>query len=385
LILPPHPDTIVAEGRAKVRFSAPSRRVFYNPKMNLNRDLAVLFVSSHFPSWRELHLCDPMTGSGVRAVRYVLETPNVSRVVAADIEPDAVELARQTVRINSVENRVSVIPADAHLLLSNLLNIRFDVVDLDPFGSPARYFESALRATVENGVLATTATDMGPLSGARANACIRKYGVRPVRTEFEKEMAVRTLASCLAGIAARLELGIDVVFSHATDHYARLYAVVRKGRKAANESLRSLGFVSYCANCLTRKSSSSLGSVDPRCENCGSETQIGGPIWLGALWDRATVYSMIQRTPLVSSFRLSELQKTLDYIQEELSTPPFYFTTSAVAAASGTKPSPIVPLLASLREKGYQASKTHFDSTGFRTDASVNEIVTLFRTISGKP
>ena len=81
--------------------------------MSLNRDLAILFTISHFPKDRLLQLCDPMAGSGVRAVRYALEAPNVASVVAADRLPDAAELARETVRLNNVEDKVFVIEADA--------------------------------------------------------------------------------------------------------------------------------------------------------------------------------------------------------------------------------------------------------------------------------
>jgi len=352
--------------------------------MNLNRDLAILFVSSHFPSWRQLRLSDPMTGSGIRAARYALEATNVGKVVASDRDTDAVELAEQTVRLNMVEGKVSVILSEAHTHLSNQACERFDLIDLDPFGSPAPFFESSLRATADGGVLAATATDMGPLSGARPAACIRKYGVFAIRTEFEKEMAIRAMGSCMASIGARLELGISVAFSHASDHYARLYAAVAKGRKAANESLRKLGFILYCPKCLTRTTSQSLSSIRTHCENCSSVISIGGPIWLGPLWNSQTVTAMVQNTPTLVSNRLSEIQKMLSSIQAEADSAQFYYTTDATAAKFGTKPPSIPSLLAALTENGYQASRTHFNPSGFRTDAPVKEIATLFRAISNK-
>jgi len=374
----------VVEGRARVQFTSRSSNVFYNPKMSLNRDLAILFTISHFPKGRELQLCDPMAGSGVRAVRYALETSNVARVLAADRQPDAVELARETVRLNNVESKVSVIESEAYTLLANNPRERFDLIDLDPFGSPSPFFESALRATADGGVLAATATDMGPLSGARPGACKRKYGVAPISVEFEKEIALRTMASALSTTAAKLELGINLAFSHATDHYARLYATVIKGRKAANESLRNLGFVTHCPNCLNRTTTSSLSPIHGECENCGSQTSVGGPFWLGLLWDRETVSRMIQHTPLLLSSRLSEVQKTLNYIENEVDSPPFYFTTDAAAAIFRTKPPSISTLLSSLRGIGYQASRTHFNPRGFRTDAPTPQVASLFRTLTNK-
>ena len=307
-----------AEGRAKLirppQGAFGKTGVFYNPKMSLNRDLAVLFASSYFPAWRHLRVCDPMTGSGVRAVRYALELSNVTGVVAADNRSETVEAAQRTVRLNGLQGEITVVESDANLLLLNHLKERFDLIDLDPFGSPAPFFESAARATIDSGVIAATATDMGPLTGARAAACARKYGVRPIRTEFEKEMAIRVLASCLAGIAGRLELGISVVFSHASDHYARIYAAITKGKTSANLSVKSLGFVEYCPGCLKRDARNSLETIRTTCEDCGTKTKIGGPVWLGRLWDATTVQHMIGRTPELESSRLSEIQQVLTCI-----------------------------------------------------------------------
>jgi tRNA (guanine26-N2/guanine27-N2)-dimethyltransferase len=325
-----------------------------------------------------------MTGSGVRVARYLLETANVEHVVAADSGQDAVELTRQTIRLNGLEERTTVIQVDAHTLLSNHTADRFDAIDLDPFGSPSPYFESALRANAAGGVIAATATDMGPLSGARPTACMRKYGVSTITTEFEKEIAVRTLASCLLAVASRLELGIDIAFSHTTDHYARLYAVVGKGRKAANHALTKLGYITYCPSCLYRSDNRSMSSVAGKCVNCGAVTKIGGPFWLGALWDRVTVESMIRRTPSLESSRLSEIQKMLDLILEELDPPSFYYTTGTISSVYGLKPPPVPGLVRALKNDGYRAARTHFNPTGFRTDAPLQTITALFRTIPKK-
>ena len=378
-------ESIVSEGKARVSFSLQSASVFYNPRMSLNRDLAVLFAASYFSSVRELRVCDPTTASGIRAARYALEVPNVSRVIAGDREADAVQLASKTVSFNRLGDKVSVVASDANLLLLSQIDERFDIIDLDPFGSPAPFFESALRATTDGGILAATATDMGPLSGARPAACTRKYGVRPVRTEFEKEMAVRILAGCLVNIAGRLELGITMKFTHATDHYARLYALVTKSRAAANECSSRLGFLEYCPNCLTRRVMYSLDSITTKCERCNSKIKVGGPIWLGSLWDNTTIESMIQHTPTLHSSRLSEIQKTLAYIQDEAEAQPFYYTTDAVAKATKTNPVSIPRTLDVLKRNGFLASRTHFNPSGFRTNASALEVGSLLCGVSGVP
>ena len=367
----------LSEGSAKLR--PVSRGVFYNPKMSLGRDLAVLFAASFFLDGRRLRVCDAMTGSGVRAVRYVLESLNVASVVAADKNPEAVEAARRTIQLNGLEKKVAVVESDANLLLLQHMQDRFDLVDLDPFGSPAPYLESALRATEDGGIVAATATDMGPLTGGRPAACFRKYGASAIRTEFEKEVALRILASCLTAIASRIEIGIEVAFAHASDHYARIYATVRKGKASANESAKLLGFLGYCPKCLMRKSVSSLESIEWVCKGCGSKAQIGGPIWLGPLWDGDVVQRMVQRTPTVSSSRLSEIQMILSRTAEEVDNSSFYYRTDSFARSLRIRPPRIARVVEALRNSGHQASRTHFDPKGFRTNMKFEELVVLLR------
>ena len=352
--------------------------------MSLNRDLAVLFAGSHFPHAKRLRACDPMAGTGIRTARYLLETPNVVHVVAGDSEDAATEVVQQTARMNGVEDRVTAVHADAYTLLSNHVKDRFDLIDLDPFGSPAPFFESALRATSTGGVIAATATDMGPLSGARQAACLRKYGVSSIRTEFEKEMAVRTLAGSLVSAASRLELGITFAFSHTTDHYARTYLVLNKGRKEANQSLQNLGYVVYCPGCLLRGASQFISMMPNKCPNCGCATRLGGPFWLGPLWHRQTVESMIRHTPALVSSRLTEVQTMLSLIEGEVDSPHFYYTTDSISSAYHVKPRSIASLIESLRIRGFQASRTHFNPAGFRTNAPLSAIVASFRTSAEK-
>lgn len=364
------------EGKARLTLPIQHgiRLAFYNPKMSLNRDLAMLFTRSHFQSSRAIRLADPMTGSGVRAARYVLECPNLDSVIAADSDSQSLLVARQTIRLNGLEGRITLVESDANRLLLDHSGDRFDLIDLDPFGSPSPFFECALRATVDQGVIAATATDMAPLTGARKLACLRKYGITPVRTEFEKEMAVRILSGNLALTAGKLELGIEIVFSHASDHYVRIYAGIRKGKAQANRSTALLGYVEYCPKCLMRTSKKSLGDIRNSCDNCGTRTEIGGPLWLGRLWDSFTVRDMVDQTPSLVSSRLSEVQNVLSSINEEQNASAFHYRTDSISKAFSTKPPALSRLLAELRESGYQASRTHFHPVGFRTNARIDEL-----------
>jgi tRNA (guanine26-N2/guanine27-N2)-dimethyltransferase len=373
----------VTEGKAKISvFSGDNAsRVFYNPRMNLNRDIAILFAQSYFAASRTLRICEPMSASGVRAVRYVLELPHTTEIVAGDKTLSAVEATLATAQLNHVENRISVFASDASLLLLNHENDRFDLIDLDPFGSPAPFFESALKATTAGGVIAATATDMGPLTGARASACLRKYGVTAIRTGFEKEMAARALAGSLVESAGRLGLGVDVVFTHATDHYCRIYAAVSKGKAKANVSTQTLGFLEYCPKCLRRDAYRSLQSIQTTCVDCGGKSQVGGPYWIGKLWDPNIVRRMIRNCPELQSPRLSEVQRMLSCVEEECEASPFYYRTDLLSNHIRIKPPKLRVVLDALRCNKYKATRTHFDPLGFRVDAPNLQVLSIARSL----
>jgi len=229
------PTEIVQEGKVKVLVPelkafvklpseyAPSKApVFYNPVMELNRDLAVLALQTYqIMLNHEISVCEPLAGCGVRGIRFAAEVKGVEKVLINDISEKAAQLARNNVQMNGLGGRVTVKNEDANLLLSYIgaPHKRFDAIDVDPFGSPVPYLDSAVRALRNNGLLALTATDMAPLCGVHPKACIRKYGGKPLRTEYCHELAVRLLAGYLATTAAKYDISIHMLFSHSTGHY----------------------------------------------------------------------------------------------------------------------------------------------------------------------
>jgi len=197
---------------------APSKApVFYNPTMELNRDLAVLAVQAYQRMVkRELVACEPLAGCGVRGIRLATEVEGVLKVFMNDISSEAAKLADFNVKLNNLAERVLVANEDANLFLSRYAapRRRFDCVDIDPFGSPVLYLDSALRALRNNGLIALTATDMAPLCGVHPKACLRKYGGKPLRTEYCHELSARLLIGCLASLAAKHDIGVNPVFSY---------------------------------------------------------------------------------------------------------------------------------------------------------------------------
>ena len=375
----------IVEGRARIACQSEAGQVFYNPKMSLNRDLAILFVKSYFDPQKQIRIADPMTASGVRAARYLLECSNVEQVECSDINRAAVDAAHQTARLNGLDDRMVITEGEANnLLLRHATTRRLDLVDLDPFGSPAPFFEGALRATSDRGILAATATDMAPLTGARSAACFRKYNVVPVRTEFEKEIAVRILVASLAFASGRLELGVRVVFSHASEHYARVYVEVEKGRRSANNSARNIGFIDYCPTCLRRDPRGVFEEFQLQCEDCASKKKPCGPIWLGPLWDNQVVQRMNEHAGAVDSPRLTVLQRTLGLIEQEASAPAFYHRVDATARSLRSSPPKLKNVLRTLAGCDFTSAQTHFHPNGFRTNAPDNIVRSIVSDLAKK-
>ena len=206
---------------------APCRApVFYNPLMKTCRDIAVLALQSYQKIvGREMRVSEPLTGCGVRGIRFAMEVSGVDKVYINDINKNAYKLAQYNVRLNGLENRVFVSNEDANLFLSRNSSSekRFDFIDIDPFGTPVPFIDSAVRALRDGGMLALTATDLAPLCGVYPKVALRKYGGKSLRTEYCHEIAIRLLAGCLAVMAAKHEIGIKILFSHSTNHYAVSY------------------------------------------------------------------------------------------------------------------------------------------------------------------
>jgi tRNA (guanine26-N2/guanine27-N2)-dimethyltransferase len=353
---------------------APSKApVFYNPVMELNRDIAILAVQAYQRVVnREISVCEPLTSSGIRGVRFATEIHGVKNVLISDINQRAFNLAKHNVQLNGLTERVTVHHKDANCLLSchGAPHERFDVVDVDPFGSPVPYLDAAIRALRNNGLLAVTATDMAPLCGVHAKACIRKYGGKPLRTEYCQELAVRLLAGCVVTVAAKHDIGIRVVFSHCSDHYVRVYAEIGYGAKKADESVKSLGYVLHCFNCLHRETAKDLFAKRlEQCPECGSKMDYAGPLWLEKMFDKQFCELMTEEN-MHRAFRNSgKIAKLLSLAIAEADAPMAYYVVDKISNKLALPVPSVGVLLQVLRENGFQAFPTHFNSLGIRTDA----------------
>ncbi len=355
--------------------------VFYNPRMRLNRDSAVLALKAHRrKSSKSLTLCEPMCGTGVRGIRLALEVDGVERAVLGDVNPLAVELAEINAALNNVSDRVRVRLMEANLLLTlhSVRGQRFDYVDIDPYGSPAPYMESALRACREGGMIALTATDTAPLCGVNPNSCLRKYGGWPLRTEYSKEVALRLLFASLANAAARLEMAVTPLFSFSIDHYVRAYEYVERGARRADDCLREVGYILHCGRCLNRRTIRRGVRWDEACEVCGGRMEVGGPLWTGRLAD-PTFCDEMAKVFEGGFWGEARLGRLINLVRGEAELPPTFFNIDLHCSRLRVRSQPMDEVLTSLEDAGFRAARTHFDERGVKSDASTVEFQRILK------
>lgn len=305
----------VTEGKAQALFHKTKNQVFYNPIQEFNRDLSisVLNTYSRVNGSKKLKILEALAASGIRSMRYALEVENVEEILANDFDQKAVDLIEENKKLNNVEHLVKSSCDDATILMNSMSRnwkTKFDCIDLDPYGTPAAFLDSAIRSIRSGGILLVTATDAGVLCGNGADTCFTKYGSVSLRTPCCHELALRILLQSINSHAARYSKYIVPVLSLSIDFYFRLFVLVYDGQMKAKESINDIGFYHICPECHTfytqkyGKTVPTKGNVKfifdssseynlNRCQNCEGPLKLVGPVWTGKLHDKIFVQHIL--------------------------------------------------------------------------------------------
>jgi len=380
---PDFPSQIIQEGQVQILVPnlkaynvtpsnyAPSKApVFYNPKMEFNRDLSVLTLQTYQHKINQnITICEPLTSQGIRGIRYAAEINNITNILLSDISTKACQLAQHNINLNQLENKITLKHSDAnHTLINNASpKKRFNIIDIDPFGTPTPYIDAAFRALKNKGLIATTATDLAPLCGVHTKACLRKYA-KPLRTEYCHETAIRLLCGSLATTAAKQDIGIQILLSHSTDHYIRVYAQINYGAKKADDNIKAMGYIMHCFNCMHREITHQPFS-DPTCQECGAKMDYTGPLWTNPINDPEFIQQILtqtQKTTLKSNTKITKLLTTLN---TETPMPPTYYVIDKLSSKLKLPAPSNQTVIETLKKTGYQATPTHFNPRGIKTNA----------------
>jgi len=351
----------------------PKKPAFFNPKAKLNRDFSVIAYAAFLKNFQGPKIfLEGLSGIAARGLRVANEL-KVENIVINDLNPTALKIAEYSAKLNNLSN-VEFSEKEVCRFLSDYSRKgeRGSIVDIDPFGSPAAFFDCGIRATMHGGILSTAATDLQVLNGLFQGACKRKYGGIPVRAEYGNEIAIRLILGCLRTVAARLGVQIIPMFVESDMHYYRTYVKVLNRR----DLQENIGYVLHCKNCGHRKMSL---EQEQECELCKLKISIAGPLWIGKIFNKEFVQNMILEIPDLKVDKVCE--KILHKCLEESEMPGTYFTIDEIASKMKSSPPKLEKAISYLQKNNFVASVTAFSSTGFRTDAKINEIIKIFQTI----
>ena len=369
----------VEEGLTKIEFPeyekvSSDAPVFYNPHMELNRDLSILAIQTFQEEQeREINICDLFGGSGIRGVRYKNEIEGVGNVCINDISETANYYERHNIELNNLED-VEVYQHDASMFL-RMKRGEFDVIDIDPFGTPSPFLDSAGYCARRNSLLCVTATDTSALCGTYKEPCIRKYNSKPYKSEYCHETGIRILAGFVALTLSKYGKFIEVKMSHSTEHYMRLYIEVKKGPKKTDESLKNIGYISHCKNCLHRQTSNGLASpIEEICPVCGEKLIHAGPLWLGDIQNKEFIEKMIEQTEHKKINTKKQALKLLNSCLLEAEAPVTFFDVHTVCKSLKISAPKLDLIFDEIKKEGFVAIKTHYNPLGIKTDANIDEI-----------
>ncbi len=323
--------------------------VFYNPAMAFARDL-------HVALWRKLApagtTLDGLAASGVRGLRLMAEAG--AAVEFCDCSP----LAVAAIRANLVRNSLAAEVYEGDLL-EVLEGREFGALDIDPFGTPARFLPAAVRAVAAAGILGVAATDTAMLCGAQPKACERRYGALPLAGVAAKEVGLRVLLGAITREAAAAGRSITPLLCYAEGHHLRAWV-----RLASGESppLRWLSREMVLHDAPARG--------------------LAGPLWANALGEPDALPDMAQLPGDAASPRRRRLERLLATLRAELPGPPGLCDMNEMARAAGRGETPAREhIVVALRERGWFASSSIFHPLGIRTDAPSDEQVAAVQSL----
>lgn len=390
------------------------------------------------PDAPKFTILDALSATGLRAMRYVQELPFVTSVTANDLTAEAVEAIRRNAEHNGIESKVKVTHSDARAHMYSLITDevapdssrhpgharrgppaptrKYDVIDLDPYGTAATFFDAAISAVRDDGgLLCVTCTDSGVwASHGYAEKAFALYGGIPIKGWHSHEGGLRLVLNGLATTAAKQGLAIEPLLSLSIDYYLRIFVRVKKS-PASVKFLAGKTMVVY--NCdqgcgawetqtlmRNKKTTNSKGSgvfykhglamaptADELCEHCGSKMHMAGPMYGGPIHSPEFIKRILDGLPEASkevygtTARIHGMLQTA--LEETLPRPadplksipedelaalepyPFYFHPTCLAGVIHSICPDEDSLRGALRGLGYVVTRSHCKPGSIRTNA----------------
>ncbi|XP_044272763.1 probable tRNA (guanine(26)-N(2))-dimethyltransferase [Tribolium madens] len=403
----------ITEGLAKIKTQG---SVFYNPVQEFNRDLSIVVLNTFVEDykcdshsvWETGHkyddgisILEALSATGLRSIRYAKEVKGVKEIVANDISIKAVEDIKCNIADNKVEDLVVASHDDATMLMyKSRKERRFDAIDLDPYGCPSIFLDSAVQTIKEGGLLLITATDMAVLAGNSPETCYSKYGAVSLRMKACHEMALRILLQCIEAHANRYGRYITPLLSLSADFYIRVFVRVFTSPKKCKQTLSKLSMVHHCTGCGSHvlhplgviktndKTKQMKYGLPTRgfpniCEHCDHPFHMGGPVWNAPLHSPEFITKLLNQIPEnLGTFK--RIQGVLNVINEELHDAPLYYTLEQLSGTLHVETPSMGAIRSAILNAGFQVSYTHMNKTSIKTNAPNGLVWDIMRAWEGQ-
>ncbi|ROT76808.1 hypothetical protein C7M84_004623 [Penaeus vannamei] len=200
-----------------------------------------------------IRILEALAASGLRSIRYAHEVGGVVEIVANDFSKQAVECIERNITHNKVEDIVTSSYSDASMAMykSYEQGKRFHAIDLDPYGSPHIFLDSAVKSVADGGILLVTCTDMAVLCGNSPETCYTKYGALSIKSKACHEIALRIVLQCIESHANRYGRHIVPLLSMSADFYVRVVVQVFTSQFKCKESFSKVSWLYQCVGCET--------------------------------------------------------------------------------------------------------------------------------------
>ena len=350
---------IINEGAIKLKIPHAEKiskemDVFYNPIMSLNRDISILLLNSI--NKNNLQIADPLAASGVRSIRFLkeLNKNKIKKIYINDQNNEAIKLTRKNFILNKIFSKSIIIKnEDANLFLLN--STGFDYIDIDPFGTPSPFLDSACKRLARDGILAVTATDTSALCGTFPKACLRKYWAMPKKDAIMHETGLRILIRKVQLVAAQYDKALTPIFSYSKEHYMRIFLRNDKEKNKVDEILKLHGYIND-----------------------------SGPMWLGNLWDKKLTISMHNELSKNNTLNKNkELVNFLSIVKDEskINAVGFYDLHEICEKNKIKHLQKKEIIINKIKRLGYQSSETHFKGEGVRSNIPLKNLIKIVKNI----
>ena len=336
--------------------------VFYNTKMERNRNLTLLLLAA--AEKKNMVVADPLAGTGVRGMRLLKELPPgaIKELHLNDMDADAVASIKEHLKLNTIDtktNNITISCDDANHFLLGLEGC--DYIDVDPYGSPNPFLDAALRKCSRGAIIGITATDTAALAGRYPQTCKRRYWSQNFVCSLMHEIGLRILIRRILLVAMEQERVMTPIFSYHEEHYYRVSFKTTRSRTQAAHLFDELNYYAYYnvtdgSYSITQEYDAILASKE--------HIKVMGPFYGGKLQDSSLLKKMIAKT---------QHEKTANWLagliaENDVEVTGLY-DTHILSRLHNNNIIPLENWIHILEKKGYRAVRSSTCPTGIKTDA----------------